>query len=118
MLQVTPPPPVWPQTILVPQRQMVQMGVMGLWPTSAGQNFWIWRNLDPGVSAWVELAPLLAETCSTPGFGHAIRPRQKRLGRIPGLEHGIDQFSAMSKACSTQAEMPRSTRNLLWLNSA
>ena len=35
-----------------------------------------------------------------------------------GLGHGVEQFSAVSKACSTQAKMPRSSRNLPWLNSA
>ena len=73
-------------SILGPQCQMVQVWVVGLWPTSACQNFRIWRNLDPGVSAWVEPAPILAKTCSTPGLRPGIRPRQKRPGRILGLE--------------------------------
>ena len=66
----------------------------------------------------VEPIPLLAKTCSTPGLRPGLRPRQKCLGRIPGLGHGIEQFSAVPKAWSTLAKMPRSSRNLQWLNSA
>jgi hypothetical protein len=62
--------------------------------------------------------PILPETCSTPGLRPGIRPRQKRPGRILGLEYGVEQFSAVSNACSTQAKMPGSSRNLPWLNSA
>ena len=67
-----------PPTILGPQCQ-IQVRVMGLCPTSACQNFRSWRNLDPGVSAWVEPAPLLAKTCSTPG----LRPQAKTPGPNP-----------------------------------
>ena len=60
--------------------------------------------------------PILPETCSTPGLRPGIRPRQKRPGRILCLEYGVEQFSAVSKACSTQAKIPRSSRNLPWLD--
>ena len=62
--------------------------------------------------------PILPETCSTPSLRPGIRPRQKRPGRILGLEYGVEQFSAESTACSTHAKMPGSSRNLPWLNSA
>ena len=61
---------------------------------------------------------LLAQTPSTPGLRPGIRPRQKRLGRILGRGHGVEQFSATATACSTQAKTPESSRNLLWRDSA
>ena len=102
----------------------------GLKPSWA--NHAIWCKLWPppgripgsgGISTQAFLrgssqSPILAKTFSTPGLRPGIRPRQKRLGRIPGLGHGVEQFSAMSKTCSSQAKTPRSRRNLPWLNSA
>ena len=75
------------------------------------------------ISTWALLpqssqSPILPETCSTPGLKPGMRPRQKRPGRILGLDYGVKQFSAVSKACSTQAKMPGSNRNQTWLNSA
>ena len=78
----------------------------------------IWRNLDRRIFGWVEPVPLPGKICSTPGLRPGIRPRQKCLGRIPGLGHGVEQFSAVSKTCSTHAKTPGSNGNLPWLNMA
>ena len=117
----------WPQTILGPPSQiwpkwaqalMVQERVMGLWPIPLAR---IWGSGGISTEAFLRgssQSPSQPKSCSTPGLRPGIRPKQKCLGRILGLEHGVEQFSAVSKACSTQANMPRSCRNLGWLNSA
>ena len=97
---------------------MVQERVMGLWPIPPAR---IWGSGGISTGAFLPRSsqpPILPETCSTPGPRPGIRPRQKRPGRILGLEYGVEQFSAVSNACSTQAKMPGSSRNLPWLNSA
>ena len=47
-----------------------------------------------GISTWAFLPgssqpPILPETCSTPGLRPGIGPRQKCIGRIPGLGHRV-----------------------------
>ena len=67
--------------------------------------------------ALVDPVSCLATTCSTSACNPSIPPKQNCLGRIPGVGHGVGKASAVSKACSTQEDLHRSSGNLPWLNS-